>query len=814
MKKNKLKKFASIALCLSLTMSMAACGGEKGNGGTNGNGNGAAGGTTDPAVSAENAKQGVYKSTAVSLGDDLKDFTFNHLTVYGDTLYAVGDKYTWIENKKEEGEESPADEPVADDEYYYDNGYSVTEYVLYSSKLDGSSQKHVTLNTEMDGDVDAWLGECAIDKDGNAYGVMNFGYEDEETGNWNDCYYLVGWNSDGSQKFNEELAKNSSEDSYMYCRNIGINSQNEVLVTMAGDSYSVITVASDGKIVSNKELKSSEWNEVDRVIVNGDKLYVTAYSENYEKCILHEIDGKNLSEINKAEVPNLFSNSNEIIGIGDETFLAVNDKGVYKYKMGDSNCTKLLDYVNSDMTESYFSSFAYIDDQNFLVGYWNDDKNVYEKLTYVDPKDIPDRTTLTYGCVYLDSSTKANVVKFNKTNNSYRITIKDYYEESSDWDSAITALNNDITSGKMPDILAGSSINLANLASKGLLADIKKMIQEDPELSKNEYLENVFDMYTANDVMYALPYCFGVQTFVAKTSLVGHPEKFSMKDAQEVLKKMPEGATLFGDTTRDAFIYDALSFGGDTFINFNKGECYFDSQDFIDVLEFAKTLPKEYNEDYWNDYDYTSYQTQYRDNRSLLCSLYIGAISDCKYVLKGMIGEPVSFVGFPSENGSGSILRSYGEPLAISAKSSNIDGAWQFVRQFLTEEYQNGNNNEDGSYNQDGFYGLPVLKSAFEKSAAKATQKPFWIDENGNKVEYDDTYYINEQEIIMEPFTDAEVKEICDFIYSIKGSYYYDDKVNSIIEEETSAFFAGQKQAKDCAAVLQNRVQTMLDESR
>ena len=40
------------------------------------------------------------------------------------------------------------------------------------------------------------------------------------------------------------------------------------------------------------------------------------------------------------------------------------------------------------------------------------------------------------------------------------------------------------------------------------------------------------------------------------------------------------------------------------------------------------------------------------------------------------------------------------------------------------------------------------------------------------------------------------------------------DKISSLINEETEAFYAGDKTAEETAEIIQNRVQLLLDESR
>ena len=143
---------------------------------------------------------------------------------------------------------------------------------------------------------------------------------------------------------------------------------------------------------------------------------------------------------------------------------------------------------------------------------------------------------------------------------------------------------------------------------------------------------------------------------------------------------------------------------------------------------------------------------------------------------------------------------------ALSAKSKNLDGAWSFVRYYLTQEYQDTV--------QDQEYNLPVLRSSFENSVKAAMEKPYYLDENGNKVEYDDTYYINGEEIILPPLTQEQVDQIVSFVESVDKLAYYNEAVINIINEEAGAYFSGQKSAKDVAGIIQSRVQVYVNENR
>ena len=131
-------------------------------------------------------------------------------------------------------------------------------------------------------------------------------------------------------------------------------------------------------------------------------------------------------------------------------------------------------------------------------------------------------------------------------------------------------------------------------------------------------------------------------------------------------------------------------------------------------------------------------------------NLYISRIQDINYSINGYLGEEAAFVGFPGIEGNSSIIQPGSYLYAISENSANKQGAWDFVKYYLSPEYQNSDEN----------WSLPVMKSAFEAQALKATEKPFWIDENGEKVEYDDYFYLNGESIVIDRFTYYSLQQV------------------------------------------------------
>ena len=101
----------------------------------------------------------------------------------------------------------------------------------------------------------------------------------------------------------------------------------------------------------------------------------------------------------------------------------------------------------------------------------------------------------------------------------------------------------------------------------------------------------------------------------------------------------------------------------------------------------------------------------------------------------------------------------------------------------------------------------------FEEKSSLATEKPYWTDENCEKIEYYNTFWINDEEMVIEQFTKEQVDQIIEFVYSVDKGYYYNTDVQNIIMEESEAYFSGQKSAEDVAKIIQSRVQIYVDEN-
>ncbi len=785
MKKGIWKKVIALSLAAVMGLGLAACsGGDDNQGGQDGIGGGDEG-TSGGVKTSQQGKENVYSYQELNLlgrNDNVSNLS-----------YQDGKLYFLVYNYGGSGEETSEN----------------NKFGYYKANIDGSDSSFVELALPEREGSNSWINSAFVSNAGYVYAVDSCTYEDTSDPNnyvYEDRFYLDCWNMEGSLQWSKQIIANKPGE-WSYCGQVLDGGEGRVLAVLSGNKNETVLYSPQGEEISRKEMSGDIIDRSALIYANGDGTLTMIYNdEAYTKRYMasYDIEAGTLGE--QTELP--FHDNFGIRGGTGQDLLLANNMGLYTWSPGDAEPKMLMNSINSDLLADDINMVLWIDDQHFAAVY-HDIRTYAQKcacFTYVDPADIPDKKELVLGGSYVGSEIRAKVIQFNQSNSQYRITLKDYsiYNSPEDWTAGQTRLNNDIISGKMPDIMMFTDLNsYRNYVSKGALADIGKLLAADPELGGLEYLQNVWDAYSVNGQLYAVIPSFNVQTMVAKKSLVGEPQSWTMADVEAVLATMPQGAAAFGDMTRDGFIYNILSYGGKDFIDLETGECHFDSQEFIDMLEYAKTLPKEsYKED--EDYDYFSHENQYRENRSLMRELYISNIEDCKYQIKGYMGEEVSYVGFPTSDSKGSCLGISGSALMISANSQQQDEAWQFVRQFLTEEYQTSSE----------LYSMPVLKSAFLAKAAKATERSYWTDENGNKEYYDDYWTINGEQVVLEPFTQEEVEEICQFIYGVNRTAYYNEEIRNIIIEDAEAFFSGQRSAQEVAGIIQSRAQVYINENR
>lgn len=660
--------------------------------------------------------------------------------------------------------------------------------------------------------------DFVIGADGRTYASCQYEYSfvNDNTGQYagGQHQYVCCWNESGKLLWQPEVCADSREDLSVWSLFPAADGSLELIVT--GEKAYRLHVGEDGSLSESDRINLSE--ETFKVLgncrrrirkVDGSCLLLCRNKEGGFDLVKYDVESDTLGEVSGLPDSREMSLSDTVFaaGAGSDLIYAGRD-GVFIWDMGDEEASLKMDYINSDRNISTVHSLLELDDTHFFMFYYEDYKKELKAgiFEYVRPEDIPDKAVVILAGLTVNADIKKRIIHYNRESSQYRVVVKEY--ESSE------KLNLDIASGHMPDILMaeglpnGDSIPLESYIKKGLIADIGALIEKDEELSGQEFMENVFDAYSVDGkLMYVVP-SFTISTMAARTSLVGDGNDWSMEKMAEVLEGMGPNAQLLNGLNRDTFLEKVMRYRGNDFIDRETRKCAFDSQEFIDIMEFAYALPEERR---FAGETEEAYQLQYLRNRTLLLELPVSTFSPdvderLFFRLNGFLGGDYVFIGFPAASaesagdGEGAIV-SGKNLMALSAMSENEAGAWDFARYYLTEEYQKSLE-----------IGLPVRRDIFEEWAREETRRSYHTDENGERVEYDLTLYRNGQEMVVSPLDQRQLDELIVYVESVTTLPFEDNNVMNIINEEMGAYFAGQKTAEATAKLIQNRVQLYLDE--
>lgn len=634
--------------------------------------------------------------------------------------------------------------------------------------------------------------------DGNIYALRSLSSEtiqfpDEDTNAA--IHYLCCWKSDGALLWETQLGDFPSDDGYVTVNAISVTAEGLTNLILTGGQAWQITVDAEGNPSAPKPLS----DEIFRAFT--DSTSVVHQSDGNLLLVCHGRDdwGEQYF-ISYAPTTNTLGEACRMPSCGWDGYGSIsadagsgilysNRTGVFACSPGHTGNVEKMNFINSDFNISSFDALICMDDSCFAglfyEGYGSEASMGI--FTYVPPADVPDRTVITLAGVCISDSVIQRVVEFNRSSDKYRIAVRNMEEYDSDEElsAGIAEMTENILSGNMPDILVTDSLPTETFAARSLLADIGALIQADEELSQTDFLQNVFDAYSINGKLYYVIPSFEACTMIGALSTVGEGTSWTFDEAAQLLKTLPQGTNLIPEASRSSFLQTMMEYCGDSFLDAAAKNSGFQSQGFTDMLEYAGLLPEEPDADFLGEDYWRNFESQYREGRTILAHMRISSFDGSNYYVNGVFGEEASCIGFPMEHGAGSYIRAE-ESYAISAHSACMEGAWEFLRYYLTEEYQSSLET-----------GLPVQKKVFLESSRQALQ--------------DTTCFINNEYVTLAPMNERQLNKLIDFILSINHRYFDNRDIQRIVYEETDSFFSGDKTAQEAAEIIRNRVHLYID---
>ncbi len=525
-------------------------------------------------------------------------------------------------------------------------------------------------------------------------------------------------------------------------------------------------------------------------------------------------------------------------GGGDYLYYYQVNDAIYGFKAGEPDAggkgtgegERLFSWLEADINNDSVRDFFFLPDGRVaaILQEWDEE---YENrttsavtMTSTPRSELPEKTALIYASLYLSYDARNKILDFNKKSDKYRIEVKDYSEFDTDGtgQAALQKLNTEILAGNVPDILDTNSLPVRQYGAKGILEDLWPFIDNDPELGRDKLMVRPLEANQQDGRLYEIFGSFSIRTVAGAGKIVGDRMSWTLADLNEALAKMPEGCTIFGQTdTKDGMLHTVVSLNMDQFVNWDTGECSFDSDGFKALLEFCNTFPAEFD---WENVDWEEWKEEdacIYTGQQMLLQYYIGSIDRDIARLNAIFNDDVAFVGYPMEDGSCGSGFSPSRGVAMTTACKDKEGAWSFLREVLLPQME-----EDGGLGRGRrYYGnFPVNKADFERTVEEALTPQYETDKDGNNILDEDgnpipinygPYWIADGiEIESKPLSQADVDRVMALYNAVDSIYRYDQKILDAVSEVAGAYFAGDKPLDDAASLIQSKVRLYVNENK
>ena len=466
---------------------------------------------------------------------------------------------------------------------------------------------------------------------------------------------------------------------------------------------------------------------------------------------------------------------------------------------------------------------------------WSSDTTAYQLIVLhrIDASEVKEKTVLTLACMGLDWSLRSKIVEYNKSNDQYRIQVVDYseYATDDDYNAGITKLTTEIISGSVPDLFLTSSLPIDKYAAKGVVADLYTFMDGGSGLGRDYFVPQVLKAIEKDGKLYELPTKFSVETAYALSSIVDQYDTWNVAAVQDAMAQLQEGATVFSTGwTKSTALNNCLTRNLAAFVDWTTGKCTFDSEAFQQLLAFCNSFPDDSSSDdgiayssaaatvdTMDDPVWESDATRILSGKQLMATTSFYSFEDYIYNIYP-VKDKVTFVGYPSESGEPGNSFYIQCPMAISSVTKYPDAAWDFVNTMIRQT------NEDAK----SMYAFPISQEAFDKKMTAVMTEQYQLDENGEQVDWDedgepDKMSIGSYEVVKNgesnwqqvyALTQEDIDQILSVINSATGIVDYDDEILSIVSDEVSAYFAGDKDVQTTANMIQSRVNLYVQEQR
>lgn len=486
----------------------------------------------------------------------------------------------------------------------------------------------------------------------------------------------------------------------------------------------------------------------------------------------------------------------------DIGFMRCHNGTVYSYDVSTQTVNALVLLADCGIKEDDVSLIGSLEDGSIVLLLKENDNY---RLAVLKKSSTVKKQIITIGT--FDSSTvlKNHVAEFNRSSEECLVIIKQYYDSTTDntvgetgRQDALTRFHLDIASNNCPDILNLDFDDLAAYAKKGLFDDLTPYLKA----SGLNVIENITEAYTFDGTLAAIPYAVQLRTIVGRSEDIEGAAGWTLDEMIEYIEAHPN-ETVF-DVGSNVMLEYCLKLNQSEFVDWENYTCDFESEKFCNLLKFCSRYSGG------DSFINTHPEVNIASYDASLYEVTLTTPSDYIVLQQLLDDESITFVGFPTSSGTGTIVEEFNGSYAISSNSENKEAAWQFIESLITyvSPYD--------FYNvKNGYSVVNETRAAYFENAMS---EPWEKDEYGNNptVERRKVHSGNVAGIYAEyyiPF-EEELAPIVDLLENAEVAVTNDSTILDIILENAEEYFDGEKSVEEAAKQIQSRVKIYLNERK
>lgn len=589
-------------------------------------------------------------------------------------------------------------------------------------------------------------------------------------------YWLTGMEADGTLRFSVSLDELTEGESPYY-KNLVLDSEGTVWLMEYG-SRTVFGFLRDGSQAvrhSAPELGGLVWDRDGR-------LYGTGTDPEEEKLVLYPVTKEGIGEPLSIEA---YGIKGIYPGIEGDFLLQTGEK-LKEYSIETETLTEICDLVNPGIDRINVRKASGTGSDRAVMVVSEPMSAACELVTLIKGNDADQETPqITIAALTADFVLREQIRLFNRSEQGFRVVLKEYYDETSPdmtKEDALTRLNADLVDGTAGDLLDFAGLDgtavRASYVQKGIVENLYPWMEQDEEFQKEEYLQSLF---TANEIdgkLYNLVPYFDVTTLIGRASQVGNGVCWDMEQMEKLLSP---GMAMTDRYGREDFLYEYCLY----YLQGEDISTALGDPSFASALELAKTFPEEAT-----DSDLLGLSR----NQVLLYAADFGGNLNGITFARAVLGDDISLIGFPVNGGVGSSF-SNKVSLGLCSASPNKQEAWEFLKTLMSDSYQGMDGNAEFRNTV-----LPAENAAREEKyrylQGLTDQGSFGItDENGESVWW-----------TIPTVTQADTERAEALMNQITTVRELDPMIWQIIWEEANQYFADRCSAQQAAQNMQGRV--------